>query len=58
VARRLVKRRQAPELDLPRDFETKIVRYSTFSQAIGAPVGGAGVALRRSLLIERTNYAS
>jgi LysR family glycine cleavage system transcriptional activator len=42
----------ARELDLPRDFETKIVRYSTFSQAIGAAVGGAGVALGRSPLID------
>jgi LysR family glycine cleavage system transcriptional activator len=39
-------------LGLPRDFETRIVRYSTFSQAIGAAVGGAGVALGRSPLID------
>jgi DNA-binding transcriptional LysR family regulator len=42
----------ARELDLPRDFETRIVRYSTFSQAIGAAVSGAGVALGRSPLID------
>src|SRR5260221_386361 len=42
----------ASELDLPRDFETKIVRYTTFSQAIGAAVSGAGVALGRSPLID------
>jgi LysR family transcriptional regulator, glycine cleavage system transcriptional activator len=39
-------------LDLPCDFETKIVHYSTFGQAIGAAVGGAGVALGRSPLID------
>jgi LysR family transcriptional regulator, glycine cleavage system transcriptional activator len=42
----------ALELDLPRDFESKIVRYSTFSQAIGAAAGGAGIALGRSPLID------
>ncbi|MGD0106894.1 MAG: LysR substrate-binding domain-containing protein [Rhodopila sp.] len=42
----------ASELDLPRDFETKIVRYSSFSQAINAAIGGAGVALGRSPLID------
>jgi LysR family glycine cleavage system transcriptional activator len=42
----------ARELDLPRDFETRIVRYSSFSQAIGAAVGGAGVVLGRSPLID------
>jgi LysR family transcriptional regulator, glycine cleavage system transcriptional activator len=45
-------RNWASALDLPRDFETKIVRYSTFSQAIAAAVGGAGVALGRSPLID------
>jgi LysR family transcriptional regulator, glycine cleavage system transcriptional activator len=42
----------ASELALPRDFETRIVRYSTFSQAIGAAVSGAGIALGRSPLID------
>jgi LysR family transcriptional regulator, glycine cleavage system transcriptional activator len=42
----------ARELALPRDFEARIVRYSTFSQAIGASVGGAGIALGRSPLID------
>lgn len=42
----------ASELNLPRNFETKIVRYSTFSQAIAAAVGGAGIALGRSPLID------
>jgi len=39
-------------LGLPRDFEARIVHYSTFSQAIGAAVGGAGVALGRLPLID------
>jgi LysR family glycine cleavage system transcriptional activator len=38
--------------DLPDDFESKIVRYSSFSQVIGAALGGAGVALGRFPLIE------
>jgi DNA-binding transcriptional LysR family regulator len=42
----------ARELDLPPDFATKVVRYGTFSQAIGAAVGGGGVALGRSPLID------
>jgi LysR family transcriptional regulator, glycine cleavage system transcriptional activator len=51
----------APELDwrswaahfgLPGDFETKIVRYSSFSQVMGAAIGGAGLALGRSPLID------
>jgi len=42
----------ASDLDLPRDFETKMVRYSTFRQAIGAAVGGARVAVGRSPLID------
>ncbi|MGS0891522.1 LysR family transcriptional regulator [Burkholderia stagnalis] len=51
----------SPEIDwrnwsahfgLPGDFETKIVRYSSFSQVIGAAVGGAGIALGRAPLIE------
>lgn len=32
----------ASELTLPRDFESEILRYSTFSRAIGAAVGGLG----------------
>jgi DNA-binding transcriptional LysR family regulator len=42
----------AATLDLPSDFETKIVHYSTFGQTIGAAFGGAGVALGRSPLID------
>jgi len=42
----------AGEFGLPEDFETKIVRYSSFSQVIGAAVGGAGLALGRLPLIE------
>lgn len=42
----------ASTLDLPRAFESRIVRYATFSQAIGAALGGAGVALGRSPLID------
>ncbi|MBN3725316.1 LysR family transcriptional regulator [Burkholderia sp. Ac-20379] len=38
-------------LDLPADFESKVVRYSSFSQVIGAALGGAGVALGRLPLI-------
>lgn len=40
------------DLGLRADFETKIVRYSSFSQVIGAALGGAGVALGRSPLID------
>lgn len=42
----------APAFGLPGDFETKIVRYSSFSQVIGAAIGGAGLALGRSPLID------
>jgi LysR family transcriptional regulator, glycine cleavage system transcriptional activator len=42
----------AAALHLPRDFESRIVRYGTFSQAIGAALGGAGIALGRSPLID------
>ena len=42
----------APAFDLPDDFETKLVRYATFVQVVGAAVGGAGVALGRSPLID------
>jgi LysR family glycine cleavage system transcriptional activator len=45
-------RNWALELGLPRNLEAKIVRYSTFSQAISAAVGGAGIALGRSPLID------
>jgi DNA-binding transcriptional LysR family regulator len=41
-----------PDLDLPSDLGAKIIRYSTFSQAIGAALGGAGIALGRSPLID------
>ena len=39
------------EFGLPDDFESKIVRYSSFTQVIGAAVGGAGIALGRTPLI-------
>ncbi len=39
------------EFGLPDDFESKIVRYSSFTQVIGAAVGGAGLALGRLPLI-------
>ncbi|MCA8250436.1 LysR family transcriptional regulator [Burkholderia multivorans] len=45
-------RNWAAEFALADDVETKIVRYSSFSQVIGAAVGGAGVALGRSPLID------
>jgi DNA-binding transcriptional LysR family regulator len=38
--------------DFPDDFESKIVRYTSFTQVIGAAVGGAGVALGRWPLID------
>jgi DNA-binding transcriptional LysR family regulator len=41
-----------PHFGLPGDFESKIVRFSSFSQAVGAAIGGAGVALGRSPLID------
>ncbi|KVN41573.1 LysR family transcriptional regulator [Burkholderia pyrrocinia] len=45
-------RNWSAQFGLPGDFETKIVRYSSFSQVIGAAVGGAGIALGRAPLIE------
>ncbi len=39
-------------LHLPCDFLTRIVHYSTFGQTIGAALGGAGIALGRSPLID------
>ena len=42
----------ASTLGLPRDFAARIVQYSTFGEAIGAALGGAGVALGRSPLID------
>ena len=45
-------RNWASALGLPRDLETRVVRYSTFGEAIGAALGGAGVALGRSPLID------
>ncbi len=41
------------EFQFPSDFESKIVRYSSFSQVIGAALGGAGLALGRSPLIDQ-----
>ena len=45
-------RNWAADLGLAPDFDSRIVRYSTFSQAIGAAVSGGGVALGRSPLID------
>lgn len=45
-------RNWSAEFRLPQDFETEIVRYSSFSQVIGAAVGGAGIALGRAPLID------
>lgn len=45
-------RNWAAELGLRDDFETKIVRYTSFSQVIAAAIGGAGIALGRSPLID------
>jgi len=44
-------RNWAAQFQLPGDFESKIVRYSSFTQVIGAALGGAGVALGRMPLI-------
>jgi DNA-binding transcriptional LysR family regulator len=40
------------QFGLPGDFETKIVRYSSFTQVVSAALGGAGLALGRSPLID------
>lgn len=40
------------ELGLQADFQSKIVHYTSFSQVIGAAVGGAGLALGRRPLID------
>jgi len=45
-------RRWALEFGLRADFESKIVHYSSFSQVVGAAVGGAGLALGRTPLID------
>jgi DNA-binding transcriptional LysR family regulator len=45
-------RNWSAEFGLPSDFESKIVRYSSFSQVIGAAIGGAGLALGRAPLID------
>jgi DNA-binding transcriptional LysR family regulator len=42
----------ASTLGLPCDLGTAVVRYSTFGEAVGAALGGAGVALGRSPLID------
>jgi LysR family transcriptional regulator, glycine cleavage system transcriptional activator len=42
----------AGELNLGDRFESRIVRYSSFIQVIGAAIGGAGVALGRSPLVQ------
>jgi DNA-binding transcriptional LysR family regulator len=41
-----------PHFQLPADYESKIVRFSSFSQVVGAAIGGAGIALGRSPLID------
>lgn len=48
----IVWRNWAAELGLRDDFEQKIVRFTSFSQAIAAAIGGAGLALGRSPLID------
>ncbi|WP_158744079.1 LysR family transcriptional regulator [Acidisphaera sp. L21] len=45
-------RNWATEFGLPADFPSKIVTYSSFTQVVGAAVGGAGLALGRLPLIE------
>jgi DNA-binding transcriptional LysR family regulator len=45
-------RHWAPHFGLPDDFERKIVRFSSFSQVMGAAIGGAGIALGRTPLID------
>jgi DNA-binding transcriptional LysR family regulator len=45
-------RHWSAEFQMPGDFETKIVRYSSFSQVVGAAIGGAGLALGRAPLID------
>lgn len=42
----------AAEFGLRDDFEQKIVHFTSFSQAIAAAIGGAGLALGRSPLID------
>ena len=42
----------APHFGLPDDFEAKIVRFSSFSQVVGAAIGGAGIALGRAPLLD------
>lgn len=42
----------ARTLGLPSGFESRIVRYATFSQAMGAALDGGGVGLGRSPLID------
>jgi LysR family glycine cleavage system transcriptional activator len=40
------------EFGLPGDFESKLVHYTSFSQVVGAAVGGGGLALGRTPLID------
>jgi DNA-binding transcriptional LysR family regulator len=40
------------EFGLPGNLEPKIVRYTSFTQVVGAAVGGAGLALGRAPLID------
>ena len=51
----------SPELDwqswasafgLPDNFEERVIRYASFGQVVGAALGGAGLALGRSPLID------
>lgn len=39
------------EFGLPGDLEPKLVRYTSFTQVVGAAIGGAGLALGRAPLI-------
>ena len=40
------------EFGLPDDFPSKIVHYTSFTQVVGAAIGGAGLALGRAPLID------
>lgn len=42
----------ASEFGLPDNFEKRVVRHASFSQVIGAALGGAGLSLGRSPLID------
>ncbi len=42
----------AEHFNFPPDIAAKIVRYSSFSQVVGAAIGGGGIALGRTPLID------